>query len=600
MRCSAAKKILLSCFGVLVFLGGVACMACPARASGVVSPAGAPAVTAPLPPPPAAANPRPPVPVTQPPPQALPVQPERRTALVIGNASYGSGALRNPVNDAAAMARTLGALSFDVTLRENLDQKQMLRAIDAFGEKLRRGGGVGLFYFAGHGVQLNGHNYLIPVDASIQNESQVQYQAVDMGEVLSQMAWAKNRMNIVIMDACRDNPFAQSFRSLSLGLAQVVAPAGTIIAYSTAPGSVANDGTGDHGVYTGALIKTMVQPGLQIEDVFKRVRLAVSEETDGKQVPWESSSLIGNFYFVPLKHQPTQVASIPPQAPPAAPAIVPPISPPMQSASRGENRMTILKTWKEPITGIEFVWIPPGCYLMGSPQKEKGRSEDEGPVHQVCVDGFWMSRTDVTNAQFRKFQKDHNSGQFKGISLNGDDQPVVEVSWHDATNFCQWLTGQNGGQYRFRLPTEAEWEYAARADTETARYWGHDSSKACVHENVADYTAQKQLGLKAISQCDDGYAATAPVGAFRPNPFGLYDMLGNVMQWCEDVYSVDAYVQLEKNNPEYIDESKGQSRVIRGACWHDPPSAVRCAMRRNGLPDQRSDDLGFRIVRSAQ
>jgi formylglycine-generating enzyme required for sulfatase activity len=586
MSYSSGKKRVLSCFLVFVFLAAVGSTAWVARASQIENGASAPqaATSAPL------------APLTQAPPKAVPVQPDKRTALVIGNANYAAGSLRNPVNDAAAMAKTLGSLSFDVTLRENLDQKQMKREIQAFGQKLRERGGVGLFYFAGHGVQLNGHNYLIPVEASIQNQSQVEYEAVDMGEVLSQMDWAKNRMNIVIIDACRDNPFAQSFRSLSLGLASVLAPTGTLIAYSTAPGSVANDGTGQNGIYTGQLIKAMVQPGLQLEDVFKRVRLAVSEATGGKQVPWESSSLIGDFYFVPSGHGRVQTAAIPPQA--AAPAPVAPPLPLAQSASRGENQTTILKTWKEPVTGLQFVWIPPGCYLMGSPQKEKDRSQDEGPVHQVCVDGFWMSRTVVTNAQFRAFQKDHDSGQFHGHSLNGGDQPAVEVSWHDANNFCQWLTGQNGGQYHFRLPTEAEWEYAARGGVETSRYWGEDSTKACVHENVADYTAQKQLGLQAIHQCDDGYATTAPVGSFRPNPFGLYDMLGNVLQWCEDIYGVDAYVQLDKNNPENIDESMGQSRVIRGACWHDPPSATRCAMRRSGLPDNRSDDIGFRIVRS--
>lgn len=595
MSCSSGKTILFYCF-LVIFLGTVASFACVALANDT----GPGAATV------QAANSAQPAPLTpaqpsapQSQPKALPIQPDKRTALVIGNATYAAGSLKNPANDAAAMAKTLTSLSFDVTLRQNLDQKQMKREIEAFGQKLKERGGVGLFYFAGHGVQLNGHNYLIPVEASIQNESQVEYEAVDMGEVLSQMDWAKNRMNIVIIDACRDNPFSRIFRSLSLGLASVLAPTGTLIAYSTAPGSVANDGTGENGIYTGELIKAMVQPGLQLEDVFKRVRLAVSEATGGKQVPWESSSLIGDFYFLPALHPGGQTASVEQQPPgPPAPAPARTSAPPVQSASRGETQATILKTWKEPVTGLEFVWIPPGCYLMGSPQKEQDRSQDEGPVHQVCVDGFWMSKTVVTNGQFRAFQKDHDSGQFQGHSLNGADQPAVEVSWRDGNNFCQWLTGQNGGQYHFRLPTEAEWEYAARAGTETSRYWGEDSSKACVHENVADYTAQKQLGVKAIHQCDDGYATTAPVGSFRPNPFGLYDMLGNVLQWCGDVYAVDAYVQLDKNNPENIDESMGQSRVIRGACWHDPPGAARCAMRRSGLPDNRGDDIGFRIVRS--
>jgi len=524
-------------------------------------------------------------------------QPEKRTALVIGNAAYASGTLRNSINDARAMAKVLGDLSFEVTLRENLDQKQMKREIQAFGEKLQEGG-VGLFYFAGHGVQVNGRNYIIPVSAAIEHENQVEYEAVDMSAVLSEMDYARNRMNIVIMDACRDNPFARSFRSMSQGLASIDAPTGTLIAYATAPGSVANDGEGENGVYTGELIKAMVRPGLKIEDVFKRVRSAVREATGGKQVPWESSSLEGDFYFLwPPPQRTAQATSTTPQSNPPVVSERPAPGPVEQPASRGEKPMSSFKTWKEPVTGLAFVWVPGGCFLMGSPKSEKDRSEDEGPVHEVCIDGFWMSQTVVTNAQFRQFQKDHDSRNYAGHSLNGNGQPAVYLSWVDANNFSQWLTGQNGGQYKFRLPTEAEWEYACRAGSDASRYWGEDSSRACLYENVADYTAEKQFGIKSVHECDDGYAATAPVGSFRPNAFGLYDMLGNVQEWCSDVYGVDSYVRHDRNNPQITDESMGQSRVIRGGCWRGSPNSVRCAIRGSGLPNAMKDDLGFRIVR---
>ncbi|MHC1729779.1 MAG: caspase domain-containing protein [Syntrophobacteraceae bacterium] len=236
-------------------------------------------------------------------------QPERRTALVIGNGSYASGPLRNPLNDARAMAGALKDLSFEVSLKENLDQKEMKREIQAFGQKLQKGG-VGLFYFAGHGVQVNGHNYLLPIGASIEHEKQVEYEAVDMGAVLSEMDYARNRLNIVILDACRDNPFARSFRSTTQGLASISAPTGTLIAFATAPGSVANDGQGENGVFTGELVKAMLQPGLKIEDVFKHVRSAVRESTRGRQTPWESSSLEGDFYF---RSPPPQAVVQPPR-----------------------------------------------------------------------------------------------------------------------------------------------------------------------------------------------------------------------------------------------------------------------------------------------
>ena len=193
-----------------------------------------------------------------------------------------------------------------------------------------------------------------------------------MGAVLSEMDYAHARMNIVILDACRDNPFARSFRSVSQGLASVDAPTGTLIAYATAPGSVANDGQGENGVYTGELIKAMVQPGLKIEDVFKQVRSAVREATGGRQVPWESSSLEGDFYFLfPLPQPPVQTAAVLPK--PGAQG-APERSASGQAeepASRGEKPVRSLKTWKEPVTGLVFVWVPGGCFLMGSPTKRE-------------------------------------------------------------------------------------------------------------------------------------------------------------------------------------------------------------------------------------
>ncbi|MFZ2448456.1 MAG: SUMF1/EgtB/PvdO family nonheme iron enzyme [Syntrophobacteraceae bacterium] len=531
---------------------------------------------------------------------APPDQPERRAALVIGNGAYGTAPLRNPLNDARAMGQALKDLGFEVVLRENLDQKEMKREIQSLGQRLQKGG-VGLFYFAGHGVQVNGHNYLIPVGAAIEHEKQVEYEAVDMGAILGEMDYARNRLNLVILDACRDNPFARSFRSVSQGLASISAPSGTLIGFATAPGSVANDGQGDNGVYTGELIKAMSQPGLKIEDVFKQVRSAVREATRGKQTPWESSSLEGDFYFrspPPVQAAPpVQVTAAPAQGQAGPGASERSASPQAEPVSRSERPVKALKTWREPVTGLEFVWVQGGCFLMGSPQTEKGRSGDEGPVHEVCVDGFWMSRTEITNGQFKKFQQDHDSRNYSGHALNGDTQPAVFVTWWDANNFAQWLMGQSGGQYTFRLPTEAEWEYAARAGSEAARYWGEDSLKACAHENVADLTARKQLGMEAVSDCDDGYAATAPVGSFQPNGFGLYDMLGNVWEWCADVYGVDSYVRHDRKNPQFSDEGVGRSRVIRGGFWHGGPVAIRSAVRGSGMPEGMSDDLGFRLIR---
>jgi formylglycine-generating enzyme required for sulfatase activity len=406
------------------------------------------------------------------------------------------------------------------------------------------------------------------------------------------MEYARNRMNIVILDACRDNPFARSFRSGAQGLASLNAPTGTLIAYATAPGSVANDGQGENGIYTGELVKVLNSPGLKIEDVFKQVRASVREITQGKQVPWESSSLEGDFYF----KAPAATAQNPAPTP-AAGAEKMAATAGMSQTTRGDHGPRTIKSWKEPITGIDFVWIPGGCFYMGSPQSEKGREVDEGPVHEVCVKGFWMGKTEVTNGQFREFDPSHTSRSYEKISLNGDNQPAVYVSWEDANTFAQWLTTQNGGQFKFRLPTEAEWEYAARAGMQASRYWGDDAGQACEHENVADQSAKRLWAWDDVQDCDDGYAATAPVGSFQPNAFGLYDMLGNVSEWCEDIYSVDVYAGYERDNPVNRDTSRGPDRVIRGGHWNAGPSMVRCADRGSGLPNAMNDDLGVRIVR---
>lgn len=224
-------------------------------------------------------------------------QASARTALVIGNGKYTDAPLSNPTNDATDMAVALRSLGFEVFAYTDLHQTAMKRAIREFGAKLRTKGGVGLFYFAGHGVQVKGINYLIPIGAKVDTEEEVEYESVEAGFVLAQMESAQNGMNIVILDACRNNPFTRSFRSGERGLAQMNAPAGTLIAYSTAPGSVAMDGTGRNGTYTNELLRQVRRDGLSIEDVFKNVRVAVRTATGGKQTPWESSSLTGNFYF---------------------------------------------------------------------------------------------------------------------------------------------------------------------------------------------------------------------------------------------------------------------------------------------------------------
>ena len=236
-------------------------------------------------------------------PPAAPILPPRAltpavTALVIGNAAYPRGPLHNTVNDATDMAATLRRLGFDVTFVQDVPLQTMEEAVQAFHLRLRQGG-IGLFYFAGHGLQVDGENYLLPLNARIERPQDVRYQALPLGRVVGAMEEAGNGLNILIVDACRNTPVRQSWRASPTGLAAPPTARGMLIAYATAPGRMAADGEGRNSVYTKHLLQAITIPGLSIEQVFKQVRSGVVAETGGHQTPWESSSLLGEVVLVP-------------------------------------------------------------------------------------------------------------------------------------------------------------------------------------------------------------------------------------------------------------------------------------------------------------
>jgi len=226
--------------------------------------------------------------------------------------------------------------------------------------------------------------------------------------------------------------------------------------------------------------------------------------------------------------------------------------------------------WTEPVTGMKFRRIPGGSFRMGSPATEEGREDDERQ-HTVRVDGFWMGETEVTNRQYRRFKPGHDSKSSEGHSLNGDEQPAVYVSWHDAVAYAKWLSQKTGKH--FRLPTEAEWEYAARAGTTTARYWGESIGR-------------NNANCDGCGSDWDG-KQTAPVRSFKPNAFGLHDMLGNVWEWtCSD------YDGREQECAVAADEYSA-----RGGSWGLEPWRVRAANRNIYFPVHRSLGIGFRLAR---
>jgi Caspase domain len=219
-----------------------------------------------------------------------------RVALVIGNSAYpGKAVLANPANDASAMSEALRGLGFTVVESRDASRTQMLEAISKVRDALRGKQGVGMLYYAGHGLQLDWRNFMVPVDAKLSQAKDVPEQTVELSLVMDAFKAAGNRMNIVVLDACRDNPFAGT--ASGKGLAQLDAPPGTFLAYATAPGNVADDGAGQNGLYTGFLLQELKKPQAKIEDVFKRVRLNVRQKSEGKQIPWESTSLEDDFFF---------------------------------------------------------------------------------------------------------------------------------------------------------------------------------------------------------------------------------------------------------------------------------------------------------------
>jgi formylglycine-generating enzyme required for sulfatase activity len=391
-------------------------------------------------------------------------------------------------------------------------------------------------------------------------------------------------------------------RSADQGLARMDAPMGSFIAYSTAPGATAADGTGKNSPYTLALTKAIQKPGIPIEEAFRDARVEVIAATQKEQIPWESSSLTGAFSFSPgARSTETAAAVAPAPAPePAASASTArtPTTPPA--------KITMCKDCPE------MVSIPAGSFTMGSPSGEDDRQANEGPQKKISIRGFSMGKYPVTRGQFAEFiqQTGYQPARQCYSELSGgkwgntskahwmspgfsqtDKDPVVCVSWTDAVAYVQWLSKATGKPYR--LPSESEWEYAARAGTTGSHYWGDDADDACKYANAGDLAAKKKYSNWKVVDCDDGYAYTSPVGKFQPNKFGLYDMLGNVKQMVAGCLTPTL-------DPVPSDGSVGDENCdehpLRGSSWESIPSVMRSASRQSDLSDEAGFHYGFRVA----
>ena len=473
---------------------------------------------------------------------------ESRIALVIGNGNYQSSPLSNPLNDATDMAKALTQCQFDVTRLVNASRQEMHNAIRTFGNRINTGNSIGLFYYAGYGMQVDGENYLVPIGAEVFSEDEVEDECLKVSSVLRKMESAGNRLNIIILDACRDTPFGRSFRSSQHGLARMDAPTGSIISYATAPGKDAADSPGRNSLFTSMFLKHLSTPGLEIGSLFRRVRADVLAASDERQVPWESSSLIGEFYFLPDRDVKIQ--------------------PKPEETSHKRNAFD------------EMVWVEGGTFMMGSNEGD----DHEKPVHLVHLDGFYMDKYEVTVSRFRAFCNATGHKMPVQPDWSNSNHPVVYVTWHDANAYAKWA-----GK---RLPTEAEWEYASREGGKDVRFG-----------NGRDIADPNEINFKGSSEYKESYSVsgvyrkrTTSVGSFAPNALGLYDMSGNVWEWCSDWYAENYYQNHPSRKPQ--GPSSGSLRVLRGSAWNSVPRDLRCASRGGINPGSRYDIIGFRCVRT--
>jgi formylglycine-generating enzyme required for sulfatase activity len=625
---------------------------------------------------------------------ASPAFAERRVALVIGNSAYQNVLLLdNPRNDAGLMADTLRGLGFTLVgdgAQVDLDKAAFDDVLQKFGNQLV-GADVALFYYAGHGVQVHGSNYLVPVNANPAREADVLLQAVDTSLILAAMEGSGTKLNMALLDACRNNPFGgRGLRGTEGGLAQMRAPEGTLISYATQPGNVALDGDEGHSPYTKALAQTIRKPGLDIFQTFNQIGLAVMQVTGNSQQPWVSASPIkGTFHFVasgevtitpPTTGRTSEAAeawaatqnstsiavlqtfadlysdtiygrmararieelkrsaavqAAPPPAPPRVQTaqVAPPVRPNLPCVAHAASGVSLSSRAPKPLSMAEecalrpkdvfrecdrcpdMVVVAAGMFTMGSPVNELDRSDREGPQHAVTItQPFAAGKFAVTVEQFAAFVADtHRNAGSTCRTLEGGKteerqgrswrdpgfpqtgaQPVVCINFADAEAYVDWLSAKTRKSYR--LLTEAEWEYAARAGTTTRFFYGNDEKDLCRHGNGADLVAKRVVGIGQTAACSDGYAYTAPVGSFLPNPFGLYDMHGNVRQWVEDCFH-GSYAGAPTDGSAW-GNTDCTARVQRGGAWGYRPANLRSAYRDGIEPLLRRSFTGFRVART--
>ena len=543
-------------------------------------------------------------------PSASWAQDTARVGLIIGNSSYpdANSPLPTTVNDARTLADEFRQLQFDVDLKVNVGKEDMRRAIDAFLGKIKTGADA-LFYFSGFGLQVDRQNFLIPVNAQIWTEADVRRDGFSVDDMLAEMQRRGAKVKIMIIDAARRNPFERRFRTSPAGLAPLGAPPGTLSLFSVAPGTVIreSDSAAANSIFVTELVKELRSPNQTAEQAFNQTRIGVSRASNNDIVPSVASSLLEDFYFQQRGRSqsptvaagpqppitpapppaPPEVSSAPPAPAPRSASPQPPTSSPPQPVP-SPPQVTVVpqqgqlapmrvepgQAFRDCPNCPEMVAVPAGSFTMG------GKADYAGPPHRVTIaSDFAIGRFEVT---FDEWGRCVDEGACK---TRPDDRgwgrgqrPVINVSWLDAKAFASWLSQKTG--YKYRLPSEAEWEYAARSGTGTTFWWGSDVGS----------------GRANCQNCNTGQGKmTLPVGAFKPNAFGLYDTSGNVAEWVEDCWH-DDYRGAPTDGSAW-NQPQCQLRVLRGGAYDSDATYVGSASRFRYDYDVPYSANGFRLVR---
>ena len=424
---------------------------------------------------------------------------QNKTALVIGNSNYRHfQTLSRPASEAAAMKDTLQRLGFEVLFLVDASYEEMFDALYRFETKLQERKGIALFHYGGHGVQVGGENYLLPVDKKIPDERRVRSRSVNANEIVNLMAAAGSTTNILILDACRDNPLPAVSRSTdNRGLARINAPVNTVIVYSAESGQTAQD-----GIFTPTLLEYIETPGMRFTDVLQQTRRTVWEKTGGKQKPGSYDMLFDPIYLAGTER-------------------------PAGETEKTSSAVSV-KTAQAP---PGFALVEAGEFTMGSAAGVAGRNSDEKLHTVVLTRNYYIAKHEITQSEYRSVMGE-NPAEHDGFDEYS--YPVWNVSWQDAINYCnarslrENLTPCYSGSGEniqcdfsangYRLPTEAEWEYAALggSGSKRFRYPGSDYI-----EGVAWYE-------------ENSKGRPRPIRHKLANELGIFDLGGNVSEWCWD------------------------------------------------------------------